>query len=56
LTFIAQFCFADSRDILPVPPPGDVMLLFFRDEQSYHDPGDQGPSGSSGTTSTSPGP
>jgi hypothetical protein len=41
MTFIAQFCFADSRDILPITPPGDVMLLFFRDEESCFDPDDE---------------
>lgn len=37
MTFFAQFCFADSRDLLPVAPPGDVMLVFFRDEESGYD-------------------
>ena len=27
LTFVAQFCFADSRDLVP-PLPGDVLLIF----------------------------
>ena len=36
MTFVAQFCFADSRDILPIAPPGDVMLLFFRDEEAFN--------------------
>jgi hypothetical protein len=27
-TFVAQICFIDSLDIVPVAPPGDVMLLF----------------------------
>ena len=34
-TFFAQFCFVDSRNILPAKLPGDVMLLFFRDEESF---------------------
>jgi Domain of unknown function (DUF1963) len=42
MTFVAQFCFADSGDILPVAPTGDVMLLFFRDEESFYDPADEG--------------
>jgi Domain of unknown function (DUF1963) len=41
LTFVAQFCFADSRDIVPAIP-GDILLFFaegkewrYRDEVSY---------------------
>jgi hypothetical protein len=26
--FLAQFCFADSRDLISVPLPGDVLLVF----------------------------
>lgn len=40
MTFVAEYCFADSGDILPIAPPGDVMLLFFRDEESNYDVGD----------------
>jgi Domain of unknown function (DUF1963) len=31
LTFVAQFCFADSRDLVP-PLPGDILLIFARGE------------------------
>jgi hypothetical protein len=34
-TFVAQFCFIDSRDIVTPKIPGDVMLIFFRDAQSH---------------------
>jgi hypothetical protein len=41
LTFVAQFCFADSRDIVPAIP-GDILLFFaegkewrYRDEVGY---------------------
>jgi Domain of unknown function (DUF1963) len=33
LTFVAQFCFADSRDLVP-PLPGDVLLIFAAGEPS----------------------
>lgn len=31
LLFLAQLCFADSRDVLPFRPPGDVLLIFCED-------------------------
>lgn len=31
--FVAQFCFADSNDILPSSLPGDVMLVFGLDDE-----------------------
>lgn len=34
-TFVAQFCFADSRDIVSDKIPNDVMLIFFRDSNSF---------------------
>jgi hypothetical protein len=34
-TFVAQFCFLDSRDIVSHKLPGDVMLVFFKDSNSY---------------------
>ena len=34
-TFVAQFCFLDSLDVLPVKPPGDVLLVFFRCPDAY---------------------
>jgi hypothetical protein len=36
-TFVAQFCFADSRDIVSQKIPGDVMLIFFKDEDSLYE-------------------
>jgi hypothetical protein len=33
LTFIAQFCFLDSKDIIPEPVPADVMLVFMRENE-----------------------
>ena len=40
-TFVAQFCFLDSKDIVSDKLPGDVMLVFFRDLDScFGDPGD----------------
>jgi hypothetical protein len=37
-TFVAQICFIDSLDIVPVRPPGDVMLLFLGgcDDDTFH--------------------
>lgn len=35
MTFVAQFCFADSKEILPHPVPGDVMLIFMSDSDSF---------------------
>jgi Domain of unknown function (DUF1963) len=35
--FLAQFCFADSRDLIPVPLPGDVLLVFAATEQPRPD-------------------
>lgn len=37
-TFVAQYCFADSRDIVSDRIPADVMLVFFKDAQSVYDP------------------
>lgn len=37
-TFVAQFCFLDSLDILPFAPPGDILLLFFKSEEPGEDP------------------
>lgn len=37
-TFVAQFCFADSRDIISDKIPGDVLLIFFKDADSIYDP------------------
>ena len=34
MTFVAQFQFADSRDIVG-PLPGDIMLIFARDKTLY---------------------
>jgi hypothetical protein len=36
-TFVAQFCFADSRDIVSQKLPGDVMLIFFKDADSLYE-------------------
>ncbi len=36
-TFVAQFCFADSRDIVSKKIPGDVMLIFFKDAYGADD-------------------
>jgi len=36
-TFVAQFCFADSRDIVSNKLPGDVMLVYFLDHELSHD-------------------
>src|SRR5690606_23518764 len=32
MTFVAQFCFVDSRDALDCELPGDVLLLFFGED------------------------
>jgi hypothetical protein len=37
-TFVAQYCFADSKDIISNKIPGDVMLVFFKDANSVYDP------------------
>ena len=34
-TFVAQFCFLDSKDIVSGKLPGDVMLVFFKDSESH---------------------
>jgi hypothetical protein len=34
-TFVAQFCFLDSKDIVSSQLPADIMLIFFRDSESY---------------------
>lgn len=34
-TFVAQFCFLDSKDIVSRRLPGDIMLVFFKDCESY---------------------
>jgi hypothetical protein len=28
--FLAQICFVDSKDVVPIPVPGDVLLLFVK--------------------------
>lgn len=33
-TFVAQFCFLDSSEIVPAPLPGEVMLVFFQGPDS----------------------
>jgi hypothetical protein len=35
LTFVFQICFLDSRDIVSKALPGDVLLVFFKDADSY---------------------
>lgn len=35
-TFVAQFCFADSRDIISDRVPDDVMLIFFEEAESIY--------------------
>lgn len=37
-TFVAQYCFADSKDIISDKIPGEVMLVFFKDAKSMYDP------------------
>lgn len=34
-TFIAQFCFLDSREIVSEKVPNDIMLIFFKDAESF---------------------
>jgi len=36
-TFVAQICFADSRDIVSQKIPDDVMLIFFKDADSLYE-------------------
>jgi hypothetical protein len=36
-TFVAQFCFADSREIVSGKIPGDVMLIFFKDADALYE-------------------
>lgn len=36
-TFVAQWCFLDSRDIVSSRLGGDILLMFFRDAESYFD-------------------
>lgn len=38
LLFLAQFNFADSRDLFPAPLPGDVLLLLVKDPEDYLEP------------------
>jgi hypothetical protein len=38
LFFLAQFNFADSRDLFPTPLPGDVLLLLVEDPEDYLEP------------------
>jgi hypothetical protein len=40
-TFLAQFNFADSRDLVP-DVPADVLLVFLRDEQALYEEGSSG--------------
>ena len=37
-TFVGQFCFTDSRDLVSDKIPGDVMLIFFKDAKSVYAP------------------
>lgn len=37
-TFVAQFCFVDSRDIISDKIPDDVMLIFFKNADSLYEP------------------
>lgn len=39
-TFVAQFCFADSKDIVSDRLPDDVMLIFFKDAGSIYESAD----------------
>jgi hypothetical protein len=32
---VAQFCFLDSKDIVSAKLPNDIMLVFFKDSESY---------------------
>ena len=36
-TFVAQFCFADSRDIVSDKIPDDVMLIFFKNANALYE-------------------
>ncbi len=36
-TFVAQFCFADSREIVSKKIPGDVMLVFFKNADALYE-------------------
>jgi Domain of unknown function (DUF1963) len=38
LSFLAQFNFADSRDLFRTPLPGDVLLLLVEDPEDYLEP------------------
>jgi hypothetical protein len=38
LYFLAQFNFADSRDLFPIPLPGDVLLFLVEDPEDYLEP------------------
>jgi uncharacterized protein YwqG len=35
MTFVVQFCFLDSNDIISKRLPGDVMLVYFKNADSY---------------------
>ena len=37
-TFVAKFCFMDSKDIVSNKIPDDVMLLFFKDAENAYGP------------------
>ena len=37
-TFVAQFCFSDSKEIISTVIPDDVMLIFFEGPDSYFEP------------------
>jgi Domain of unknown function (DUF1963) len=36
-TFVAQISFVDSLDVLPVTPPGELLLVFFKDAEAIFD-------------------
>lgn len=42
MTFLAQFCFLDSKDLFNSEWPGDVLLVFMAEEASYFEPGQRG--------------
>jgi hypothetical protein len=38
--FVAQFCFLDSFDVLPLKIPGDLLLIYFKDSDGVYAPDD----------------